>query len=616
MLMRQMRQNTKIIMLVTAIAFVALMVFEWGMDMSGQTAGGDLGRVGRTAVPVQQYQTVYRNLYNQIQESQNQPISSQQDREIEDMAWDEVVNQILIQQELNRRGIRVSDEEIRQAARFSPPPALASDPAFQTNGQFDLERYQQWLSQTSQTDPRFLQELEMYYRDILPREKLARQVMAGIYVSDRELWERWRQEHEQVEVTILAIDPDGLVSDSEVEVTRGEIERYYEENREEFRVPARATVRYLYLDQAPAEADSIAARERAEQIRAEILDEGDFAEIALRESVDQESSLDGGEIGPVSRDDLPPPVAEAAFTLPLGSVSEPIETEQGYHLIEVLTRDEDEGVVELRQVLLPISRSSTSEIRLLTRADSLETIATEQPLEDAAEFFGLTVMEGEISQDFPILAGVGFAEEGRAWIFEERESGESVSPLFENPDAFYILEVLREYPAAYLGVDDVAEEIEATLRARYKIEQASEQAREWASELRSGASFEELAETVGGEVQSAGPFTRGEFVPGLGQSSTAIGTAFGTAEGSIGGPIASDNRVVLLRVDRRIEPDREEWETQKEIQRAQVTGQIQQDRLEKWIEGLRETTRIVDGRAEYFRALDEQEDQPQIPLAF
>ena len=39
MLMRQMRQNTKIIMLACAVAFVSLMVFEWGMDATGRSSG-------------------------------------------------------------------------------------------------------------------------------------------------------------------------------------------------------------------------------------------------------------------------------------------------------------------------------------------------------------------------------------------------------------------------------------------------------------------------------------------------------------------------------------------------------------------------------------------------
>ena len=39
-MMRQMRENTKWIMIITALAFTALMVFEWGMDATGQSSGG------------------------------------------------------------------------------------------------------------------------------------------------------------------------------------------------------------------------------------------------------------------------------------------------------------------------------------------------------------------------------------------------------------------------------------------------------------------------------------------------------------------------------------------------------------------------------------------------
>ena len=51
-MMRQMRDNTVWIMLLTALAFVALMVFDWGMDITGQSAGafGEIGRVNRTPV--------------------------------------------------------------------------------------------------------------------------------------------------------------------------------------------------------------------------------------------------------------------------------------------------------------------------------------------------------------------------------------------------------------------------------------------------------------------------------------------------------------------------------------------------------------------------------------
>ena len=171
MLMRQMRQNTKIIMLVTALAFVALMVFQWGMDATGRTAAGTLGRVGTRSVTVIEWQNTYRTLYDQRSQLQEQPITTQQNREIEDEAWDQVVDQILIDRELSRRGIRVSDDEVRQAARLSPPPEFQLDPAFQNEqGQFDLVLYQRFLDQAGQ-DPVFLQQLELYYRNLLSPEQ-------------------------------------------------------------------------------------------------------------------------------------------------------------------------------------------------------------------------------------------------------------------------------------------------------------------------------------------------------------------------------------------------------------------------------------------------------------
>ena len=119
-MMRQMREHTKWIMLVTATAFVGLMVFQWGMDATGRTSGslGEIGRVNGTPVQYEAYMGAYRNMYDQTQIGQTDPISTQQNRELEQAAWDQMVDGILIRQELDRRSIDVTDEEIRQAARF------------------------------------------------------------------------------------------------------------------------------------------------------------------------------------------------------------------------------------------------------------------------------------------------------------------------------------------------------------------------------------------------------------------------------------------------------------------------------------------------------------------
>jgi len=615
MLMRQMRQNTKIIMLVTALAFVALMVFEWGMDASGRSGGGDLGRVGRTPVSPTVYQNTYRSIYDQVQRSQTQPISSAQNREIEDMAWDEVVNQLLIRSELVRRGIRVTDDEILEAAQFSPPPQFRTDPAFMNEqGQFDLMRYRQFLSQQGQ-DPAFLQQLEQYYRESIPREKLARQVTAGIFVSDRELWELYKDAREEVTVTALILDPAQRIPDSAVPVSREEVERHYNDNREDFWVPARAQVRYVYMDRLPSAADSLAAFDRALALRREILEGEAFGDVARRESADLSTAQTGGHMGFWGRGELLDEVEAVVFDLPVGELSEPVETFLGYHLLEVLSRDEDQ--VEARHILVEITLTDESEIRLLSRADSLEALAATRAFNDVAAQFGLEVLTGEISEDFAVLPGVGPALEGQDWIFEDQEGVGAVSPLFESMDAFYMLEIVRESPEGYLTLDEVASEIEGALRLERKRERLIADARDWAAELRDGrTSIEELGDRLSLPAVTEGPFTRLSMVPGLGVQSPAIGAAFGTAEGGIAGPVMAQGQVVLLRVDARTEADREAWEGQKELQRIQVTAQIQQERMGQWLVGLRETTRIVDGRAAFFRAAEEAQSGPQMPAFF
>ena len=615
MLMRQMRQNTKIIMLVTALAFVALMVFQWGMDVSGRTVGGTLGRVGGRTVTVLEWQNAYRSLYDQISRSQEQPVTTQQNREIEDMAWDQVVNQILIQDELSRRGIRVTDAEVRQAARLSPPPEFQFDPAFlNEQGQFDIVLYQQFLSQAGQ-DPLFLQQLELYYRDLIPRNKLIRQVTSGIFVPDGELWEQWRARNERATVTFLSVSPDERVADADVTVSDEDVEQYYRDRPDEFEVPARAQVLYAYFDKAPTAADSAAALTHAQEIRQELLDGGDFGEVAIRESSDQGSALQGGSLGTFGRGLMVPTFDSLVFSIPVGELSEPLETSIGYHIIEVLSRDEDAEEVEARHILLPIEPTAEAEVRLLTSADSLETLAENQPLREAAAAFGLSVMEAEISEDFATLPGVGVAAEAQDWVFVDDDDAGVVSPVFETEDAFYVVELLDESPAGSLSLDQVAAEIREDLETQRKTALALDEAREWRDELRGGtAPLESIAERLGLEVQVAGPFTREEFVPGMGQSSPAIGAAFGTPVGELAGPVEELGRILLVRVDEKTEASSEEWEAQKESQRAQLTAQIQQFRLDQWLEGLRSTTSIVDNRAAYFEAAEEQ--AAQAPMLF
>ncbi|MFQ5537045.1 MAG: peptidylprolyl isomerase [Gemmatimonadota bacterium] len=611
-MMRRMREATKPIMLFTAAAFVALMVFEWGMDITGRSSGavGEIGRVNGDPVMYDDYMAAYRNLYDQIQRSQEEPITSQQNAEIEDAAWNEVVNQILIRQELKRRGITVTDEEIAQAARFSPPADLR--PQFtDENGRFDLEAYQSFLAQLPQDQ---LLILEGYYRDVIPRGKLLRQVSSGIFLSDADLWQRWKDQNERVEIRYVPLDPATRYPDSLFAVSRDEAEQYYREHQDEFKVPARATVKAVILDKEPTPADTAAAWDKARQILREIRDGADFAEVAERESTDTISAAQGGELGVFPKGRMTPAFDSAVFSAPIGRVVGPVQTGFGLHVLEVEKRWAQDSA-QARHILIPIERTDESEIHLLTLADSLEDMAQNVSLEAAAEALGLPVNTVDITENFPFLPGAGQIGEGADWLFQEAAPGE-VSPVFENPQAFYALEVVDVQPAGILPFEEARPAIESTLRMEKKMERALQEGEQLVEKVRAGESLPDAAAEMGLEVRQAGPFSRNDFVPGIGRHNAAIGAAFGLDVGEVSDVVKTDANAYVIELLGREPADSAQWLEQKEEQRRATIQLLQQQRLQEWIQALRDAAKIVDRRDEVLQPADEDSQPVQVPPLF
>ncbi len=606
-MMRQMREATKPIMIVTAAAFVALMVFQWGMDISGRTSGGvgQIGTVNGEAVTYDAYMVAYRSLYEQAQQSQAEPLTSQQNKELEDAAFDEVVNQLLIRQELERRGITVSDDEITEAAQYAPPPEIR--PQFTDSlGNFDFQAYQALLAQLPQDQ---LLLLEAYYRDAVPRGKLLRQVSSGIYLSDAELWQRWRDQTEAVQIEYLSLDPATRYQDADVPVEQSEVEAYYRDHQDEFEMPARATVKAVVLDKTPTAADTAAALERVRRVRQEILDGGDFAAIATRESSDSVSASAGGSLGTFSKGMMVAAFDSAVFAARVGQIGEPVRTSFGWHVFEVQERWATDSV-RARHILIPVERTDSSEIHLLTLADSLEEMAISLSLDEAAAALGLSTTMADITSGFPFLPGAGQIGEGADWALEEAAPGE-VSPVFESPQAFYALEVVSSEPAGVVPLAEAAPAIESQLRFEKKLEKAKKEGGEIAGRIKGGESPASVATALGLEARPAGPFTRNDFVPGMGRQNAAIGAAFALQPGQVSDAVATPTGVFIIEVVGRIDADSLAWAAQKNEQRQGMMSLLQQQRLQEWIVALRAAAKIVDQRDQVLRPAS---DTVAIPL--
>jgi parvulin-like peptidyl-prolyl isomerase len=402
-----MRRNTKIIMLVVAIAFVGLMVFEWGMDASGRSntaAVGEVGRVNGTVVSYQYWTQTFRSLTDQARLQKGAPLNDLEIDYIEDQTWNQIVNQILIEQEIRRQGIAVTDEEVQLAFQTSPPPWLQQNELFQTGGQFDYAKYQAFFSGPA-VDPTLLQQIEAYYRDVLPRARLFEALGSGIYISDSELWSIYRDRSEQVQVKYAVIDPETQVDDSEVSISEDELRGYYDAHRDDFHQPANALVTLVQIVRTPEAADTAAALEAANRIREQALEGADFEELARANSADRGSAESGGDLGWFGPNDMTPDFEAAAFAMEVDEISEPVLTLYGYHVIKMHEKEEDR--VHASHVLIEIGLRGESEDNLLGRVDQLERIALTQGLDAAVDSVGLAGAQITLAEGSDFVPGLG-----------------------------------------------------------------------------------------------------------------------------------------------------------------------------------------------------------------
>jgi peptidyl-prolyl cis-trans isomerase SurA len=116
-------------------------------------------------------------------------------------------------------------------------------------------------------------------------------------------------------------------------VTESELERYYEEHLTRFMLPEEYRISQILIKPRPGE-DSLEARQRAKAVLEALQKGADFAAVAARTS-DGSEALRGGSLGLVRQGELLPPIERAIATLRPGELTQPVETPLGLHLIRL-----------------------------------------------------------------------------------------------------------------------------------------------------------------------------------------------------------------------------------------------------------------------------------------
>ena len=545
--------------------------------------------------------TTWYNALNALEQQATQQtgrgVTLDERRRLADEAFEQLVGDALLRQEYRRRGISVTKEEIAEAARYSPPPQLAQSPELQTEGQFDPEKYQRFLSSPAARQEGLLLQLEAYYRDQIPREKLFEQIASDVYVSDERLWQIWRDIRDTAKISYVVFRPE-LVTDNEVTVSDSEIKEYYDKNKKDFEKPSRAVVSVLAIPRAVSAADSDAVRDRLLAVRDRIIKGEKFEDVAKEVSTDSVSAQNGGFLGKGARGRFVPQFEEAAYALNPGEISQPVLTPFGYHLIKV---DEKKGdTIAVRHILLPVSQSDSAATATDRRADELARIAasSDKPsaLDEASRKLGIPIKRAAVLDTDALTIDGKFIPSVGPWAFQGAKVGET-SELFDAEDGYYLGRLDSLTKGGIPSVEQAKPEIRAVLAIQKKLDKLMPRAQQFAARA-AQTSLEDAAKGAGMQLRQSEPFSRVGGAEGIGRLNQAIGAAFSLPVGAVSEPIRVYDGIFVERVDERKLTDKAAWEKEKAAQRQTVLQQLRQQRVRDFLQNLRDNAKITDRRKE------------------
>jgi peptidyl-prolyl cis-trans isomerase D len=605
-----MRGLAKYIWVLVAIVFVGGFLLYETSGLIGRTPVTPttaVAVVNGTEIPYTVYlQRVNAEVQNQQQQARGRTLSQDDQHRVENSVFDQMVADILLQNEYRKRGIVVSDDEVREFARYAPPPWIMQAPELMTEGRFDPEKYQRLLGSAQARQSGLLVNLESYYRAEIPKQKLFDQLSSGTYVSDADLWRAWRDQHDSAQVSYVAFVPSGADSTLAKSIPDADLRTYFEKHKADFQGTGRASLTLVMIPKTISAADTAAAHAKAVAVRDEIEKGAKFEDVAKRESADTLSGQKGGDLGKGGRNRFVPEFEKAAYALKPGELSQPVLSPFGFHIIRVDSKTGD--TLALRHILVSITASDSESARVDKEADSLSRAAASSDqgakLDTAARMLKLPVYHLQANEDEPAALGTRSIPSVSAWAFGGAKVGET-SDLYDDDTGYYLARLDTLRPGGEPKFENVKELVRARVAADRLVDKLMPDAQKLASAA-AASSLDAAAKQMDKKVEQTPLFSRSSFVPGLGQFTEPIGAAFGLPVGAVSQPIKSATGVYVIRVDKRILADSSAWAAQKVAQRTVRLNQLRQQRLQMFLEDMRKAAKVDDRRKQIQAAMRRQ----------
>ena len=543
-------------------------------------------------------------------------------------AAEQLINQKAIVAEAERMGLRVSNEELVDEMQHGQLASMLFP-----DGKFvGQEAYADFVQRNDLTIPQF----EQLEKDFILTRKLRTLVAGSVVVTDAALRQEFDRKNTKVkfEYPVLSqddirkglhptedelkafyernkatynnsvpekrkakyvlIDTAGL--EAQNPVTRQELQSYYDQHRDEYRVPEQVKISHILIKIPLPGADGKVdpkgveeARKKAEDILKQLKGGADFADVAKKNSQDTDSAKNGGSLGWVQRASIPAPeVAKAAFSLPKGQTSEVINAGYGFDIVHIDDKQaaEFKSLDQVKEQIEPVLKKQKAERAAENLSNTVVNQARADGLDKAAAANGLQVVTTDFFARSDSLPGIGNSPQFMDVVFGAREkSPPDVAPL---PQGYAVFELLAVKPPATPTFQEIRSRVEDEFKNERSSILLTQKTQELSDRAKAAHDLKKAAKELGATVKTSDLVAPDGQVPDIGSMSGPASVIFGLKQGEISGPINSGAHGVVASLLEKQLPTDQEFAQKKDQIRDSLVQAKQNETFELFISNLRQ----------------------------
>jgi peptidyl-prolyl cis-trans isomerase D len=358
---------------------------------------------------------------------------------------------------------------------------------------------------------------------------------------------------EKLKARYILIDTEKLANS--VAITPADLQQYYKEHQDEYRIPETVTVRHILIKTPTPDASGkvdqkavAAAQAKAQDISKQLKAGANFGELAKKNSDDPGSAKDGGLLPPLTRGRTVPEFEQAAFSTPVGQTTGIITTTYGFHIIHVDAKQDArlKPLDEVKPQIEPLLKKQKAAAESQSVASTVQTLSRTAGMDKAAAQRNLTITTTDLIARSDQLPGIGSAPDFMTALFSAKKNDPpAIAPT---PAGYVIYQVTEIQPAQTPTFEQVKTKVENEFRDQRAQTLLAQKTQELSDRAHADHDLAKAAKEVGATVKTSDLVDRTSQVPDLGPMTGQASIAFSLKTGEISGPIQGGPNGVVLKI--------------------------------------------------------------------